>query len=44
MQLYKPEDGLSFPYATLLLAIPYQMELLHDSWPGFARQSIKPAP
>lgn len=44
MHIYKAEDGLSFPYRTFLLAIPYQMELLHDSWPGFAKRSMKPAP
>lgn len=41
MQFYKADDCLSFPCTTFLFAIPYQMELLHDSWPGFENQSMK---
>jgi len=43
MPFYKGDDCLSFPRNTFLFAIPYQMELLHDSWPGFENQSMKPA-
>lgn len=41
MQFYKADDCLSFPCTRFLFAIPYQMELLHDSWPGFENQSMK---
>lgn len=43
MLFYKAEDCLSFPCTMFLFAVPYQMELLHDSWPGFENRSMKPA-